>query len=355
MLKLLRNNKELITVVLAGSLVGIFGVYLSYMGNPRNSGICISCFMENLAGSLGLHGNTRMQYIRPEILGFVLGGFAAAYAAKEFRSEGGSSPIIRFIGGALLIVGCSIFLGCPIKMSLRLSAGDLTALAGLVGLVFGVWAGYAFLRRGFNLGDATPLPALNGLVTPLVMAGLFALLLIGPAFIYFSDKGPAAQKAPLMLSLGAGLVVGGLSQRSRFCVTGGIGNFIVSGDRSLLYGVVSMLAFGFLASLAFGQFTAGFEGQPGSHTAYLWSFLGMTLVGVTSILIGGCPFRQLILAGQGSADAGAAVLGMVAGGALVQNWGISSTSMGPTVVGQAATLLGLAFVLILGVAMRVRD
>jgi hypothetical protein len=81
----------------------------------------------------------------------------------------------------------------------------------------------------------------------------------------------------------------------------------------------------------------------------------MALVGVTSIMIGGCPFRQLILAGQGSADAGASVFGMIAGGAIVQSWGITSSNSGPTHIGQISTLLGLAFLLALGVMMRVRD
>ena len=116
-----------------------------------------------------------------------------------------------------------------------------------------------------------------------------------------------------------------------------------------------MFAAAFFTSWYKGFFAPGFEGQPGSHLAYGWSFLGMALVGVTSIMIGGCPFRQLILAGQGSADAGASVFGMIAGGAIVQSWGITSSNSGPTHIGQISTLLGLAFVLALGVIMRVRD
>ncbi|MBI5696636.1 MAG: YedE-related selenium metabolism membrane protein [Nitrospirae bacterium] len=351
----LKQHKEILTVILAGAVIGGLGMWLAYMGNPRNSGICVSCFMENLAGAMGLHGNARMQYIRPELAGFVLGGTAAAFLAREFRSEGGSSPLIRFMAGALLIVGCSVFLGCPIKMSLRVSAGDLTALAGVGGLVFGIWLGYVFLRRGFYLGDSVSMPRFNGLVIPLLMAGLLGLLLIRPEFLYISDKGPAAQRAPILISLGVGLLAGFLAQRSRFCVTGGIGNFMVSGDKGLLSGVISMIAFAFLVSLMLGQFSPGVEGQPGSHLSYGWSFAGMALVGLTSILIGGCPFRQLVLAGQGSTDAGAAVLGMVAGGALVQSWGLTSSNLGPTNAGEVATLLGLAFVLILGIVMRVRD
>lgn len=355
MSKFFKDNKEFLTVLVTGSLLGALGVYLAYSGNPRNSGICISCFMENLSGSLGLHANNRMQYIRPELIGFVLGGTVAAMAAREFRSEGGSSPLIRFMAGMLLIVGCSIFLGCPIKMSLRLSAGDFTALAGAGGLVVGIWLGYVFLRRGFYLGEASPMPLVNGLVVPVIMAVLLGALIIRPGFISLSSTGPGAMRAPILLSLGAGLLLGYLAQRSRFCVTGGIGNFVVSGDRSLLWGVVSMLVFGFGVSYLLGQFSPGIEGQPGSHMDYGWSFLGMALVGVTSILIGGCPFRQLILASQGSADAGAAVLGMVAGGAIVQGWGITSSNMGASHTGEVATLAGLAGILALGIIMRVRD
>jgi len=349
------SSKEQIVVLVTGGLMGALGVYLAYAGNPANSGICISCFMENLAGSFGLHGNVRMEYIRPELVGFVLGGTVSAFAFGEFRSEGGSSPIIRFIFGVLLIVGCSIFLGCPIKMSLRLSAGDLTALAGVAGLVFGVWIGFVFLRRGFYLGEAKPMPRINGLVVPIIMVALLVAIIAKPTFLYSSVKGPGAMRAPLLLALGAGLLIGFLAQRSRFCVTGGIGNYVVSRDKGLLWGLISMLVFAFLVSWLVGGFHAGVNGQPGSHLAYGWSFLGMTLVGVASIMIGGCPFRQLILAGQGSADAGAAVLGMVVGGGIVQSWGITSTSMGATRTGMLATLGGLVLVLIVGLVMRERD
>ena len=355
MFKFPRVNKEIVTVMVAGIVMGTLGVYLAYMGNPRNSGICISCFMENLAGALNLHGNARMQYIRPELIGFVIGGTMAATLSREFKVEGGSSFFVRFLAGVLLILGCSIFMGCPIKMELRFAAGDLTVLSGVAGLIFGIWLGYLFLKRGFYLGEANPMPLINGLMTPLLMVLFLVLLLSKPNFISTSLTGPGAQKAPLLISLGSGLLIGYLAQRSRFCVTGGIGNFIVSGDKTLLSGLVTMLIFSVMASLYLGQFHFGIEGQPGSHLSYGWSFLGMALVGITSIMIGGCPFRQLILASQGSADAGVTVLGMVAGGAVVQGWGITSSNLGPTHAGKMATLMGLTFILAVGLIMRQRD
>lgn len=48
----------------------------------------------------------------------------------------------------------------------------------------------------------------------------------------------------------------------------------------------------------------------------------MYAVGFAAVLAGGCPLRQLVLAGQGSSDAGVTVIGMFAGGALAHNFGL---------------------------------
>jgi hypothetical protein len=72
----------------------------------------------------------------------------------------------------------------------------------------------------------------------------------------------------------------------------------------------------------------------------------MGLVGWTSVLIGGCPFRQMVKAGEGDADAGLVVIGMLLGGALVQSWGIAATAAGVSTVGKVAVLAGFAFILV---------
>ena len=355
MIAFVKKHKEILIILAVGVVMGVSGECLGCLGNPKNSGICISCFMENLAGSLGLHDNVRMQYIRPELIGFIMGGTVSAFISKEFKPEGGSSPMLRFMAGVLLIVGCSVFLGCPIKMVLRLTNGDFTALAGVAGLVAGVWIGFQFLRRGFYLGDSSSMPFLNGLVIPAIFVALLVGLLFKPGFLHFSVTGPGAQAAHLKFSMTSGLVIGFLAQRSRFCVTGSIGNFLVSGDKKMISGLMAFAVTALGISLYKGFFVPGFEGQPGSHLAYGWSFMGMALVGVVSVMIGGCPFRQLILASQGSTDAGAAVLGMVAGGAVVQAWSITSTDMGPTIYGEVATLIGLSLVLGMGILLRARE
>ncbi len=351
----LHRNLDLLLVAATGLAIGGFGVWLSFLGNPRNAGICISCYMENLAGALNLHGNPRMEYVRPELIGFILGAALVAFLGREFRSEGGSSPVLRFLGGGILMVGCGVFMGCPIRMALRLGAGDFTAASGLVGLVAGVWLGFEFLKRGFYLGEAAPMPLINGLMLPLIAIGTLIAMLVKSPLLASSVSGPGAERAPFAIALGVGLAVGALAQRSRFCITGNIGNFLAARDWKIASGVFAMFGSAVIVSLLLGSFHPGIEAQPGSNLAYSWSFLGMGLVGVTSVMIGGCPFRQVVLASQGSADAAACVAGMLAGAALVQTWGIGSTNVGPTPAGKIAALASLAFVLIVGLVLRVRE
>ena len=79
-------------ILLTGVVVGIAALVLTAAGNPKNMGFCIACFERDIAGALGLHSASKVQYIRPEIIGIVLGSLLAALAAKEFRAKAGSSP-----------------------------------------------------------------------------------------------------------------------------------------------------------------------------------------------------------------------------------------------------------------------
>ena len=136
----------------AGGLVGVSAVLLTYLGNPANMGFCIACFLRDMAGSLGLHRAAPVQYLRPEIIGIVWGACIMALAKKDFSPRGGSSPLLRFLLGFGVMVGALVFLGCPLRMVLRLAGGDLNALVGLAGFVCGILAGVFFLKKGFSLG-----------------------------------------------------------------------------------------------------------------------------------------------------------------------------------------------------------
>lgn len=342
-------------IILSGLSLGLLGVLLSVWGNPENSGICISCFMENSAGALGLHGNVRLQYLRPELPGFVLGAVASAMFAREFRPRGGNSPLLRLFSGIFLIVGCAIFVGCPIKMVLRLAAGDLTAVAATAGLAAGVWIGLQLLARGVDLGGQSDANPLNGYLVPSLFLLLLIFVLVPPAFVIASTEGSSAQHAPRLISLGCGILIGALAQRSRFCITGSVRDILIMGRRApQLAGLIAFLVSALLVSLSTGGFRLSLYGQPGAHLEQFWSFAGMLLVGWISVMLGGCPFRQLVKAGEGDADAGMAVAGMLLGGALVQSWGISASAAGVPLYGKVALLAGLAFAIIVSLLYRNR-
>ncbi|MBR0171581.1 MAG: YedE-related selenium metabolism membrane protein, partial [Lachnospiraceae bacterium] len=87
---------------IAGGLAGVVAAVLAILGNPRNMAFCIACFIRDTAGALKFHTAAPVQYIRPEIIGLIIGAFAIAIATKEFKVTAGSSPLIRFVLGVVI-------------------------------------------------------------------------------------------------------------------------------------------------------------------------------------------------------------------------------------------------------------
>ena len=351
-------------IVLVGALLGLGGALLHYLGNPANMGICVACFERDIAGALGLHRAGVVQYLRPEIPAFCLGAFIAALLSGEFRARAGSASLVHFVLGAFATIGALVFLGCPWRALFRLAAGDLNAVVGMVGLSLGVGIGVLFLRKGYTLGRNHETRAFAGLVFPLLMVGLVVLCLVQPSFLAVSTRGPGAMHAAVGVSLGIGLAVGILAQRSRFCTMAAIRDVFMMRNLHLLSGVAVLVATALVANLVLGQFGFGLTRQPIAHSNHLWNFLGMVLCGLCFAMAGGCPGRQLFLAGEGRVDSGIFVLGMVVGGGLAHNFlltagpdkvveGVLKVG-GPGPNGQIAVVAGILFCLVLGFTMRER-
>lgn len=344
------KQKNRILVILTGIIIGIAAIVLVKFGNPGNMGFCIACFIRDTAGALGVHRAPVVQYIRPEIIGLVIGALVMSLIGKEFAPRGGSSPALRFVLGICVMIGALVFLGCPLRMMLRIGGGDLNAVVGLVGFIFGILIGIFFLNKGFSLKRSYKFSVAEGLAFPAIVLGLLALLIAAPAFIFFSKEGPGSMAAPIAMALAFGLIVGIFAQKTRFCTVAGIRDTIMFKDPHMLFGFVAVIVTVIVGSLIVGSFNLGFDLQPVAHSDGLWNFLGLSLVGFASVLLGGCPLRQLILAGEGNTDSVVTIIGLFVGAAICHNFGLASSPTGPTQNGQIATIICFVVVLVIAIS-----
>ena len=343
-------------IVATGLVIGILAVTLQKLGNPPNMGICVACFERDLVGALGLHRADIVQYARPEIFGLVLGAFIAALAFGEFRPRGGSSPIARFFLGTIVAVGALVFLGCPWRALLRLAGGDWNAIFGLAGLICGVGVGTFFFRIDYSLGRNHVGVKGLGLIFPLFMLALLIIRIAFPPIegeaqndlLFYSLKGPGSMHASLAVSLVFALLIGFVAQRSRFCTIGAFRDLILFRQVHLFLGIIGFLAAAFVGNLIYGQFNPGFENQPIAHSQSLWNFMGLFSAGLACVLAGGCPGRQLFMAGEGDGDAACFALGLMAGAAMAHNWKMASSGAGIGAHGMAAVVAGLIITLFIG-------
>jgi len=348
-----------IGIIFVGAFIGVVAAILQHEGNPVNMGFCVACFERDIAGALGLHRAGVVQYLRPEILGFVLGSFIAALMFKEFRARTGSAPMIRFILGFFAMIGALVFLGCPWRALIRLGGGDGNAVLGIAGLTAGVFIGTLFIRNGYNLGRSRKAYPAVGLAMPAVVSGLLFFVFYNPnlssGVVFESTTGPGAKYAPVALSLVIALAVGFMAQRSRFCTVAGIRDTILIRDYHLLLGVIALVGAIFITNLALDQFEPIFHDPDPKFVAHdegVWNFTGMLLAGLAFVLAGGCPGRQLILAGEGDADASMFVFGMVAGAAFAHNFVTAATPNGISDGTEVAVAIGLIVCILIGLTMR---
>ena len=146
------------------------------------------------------------------------------------------------------------------------------------------------------------------------------------------------------------LMIGVLAQRSRLCMVGGIRDAVLFRDFRLISAFAATILAVLIGNLALQKFTPGFTDQPIAHTEWLWNLLGMVLVGWGSVLLGGCPLRQLILAGEGNTDSAVTVTGFIVGAAISHNFGLASSGAGiGTGPVAAAVAVGFAVLAVISV------
>lgn len=345
--------------IISGAVLGIVAAFLAYAGNPANMGICAACFLRDTSGALGFHSVQTLQYLRPELIGLVLGGFLASlFWTKEFAPKNSTATFSSFFLGVFAMIGALVFLGCPWRAFLRLGGGDMTAIAGFLGLAAGVGIGLFFKKNGYKVDESASvsknigfLPVIFSVL--LLLALVFGLKIGENGALFSSVKGPAAQHAALVISLIGGLVVGVFMQKSKFCSVGAFAR-AYKGDFSMFWGVVAIIAFASIANLALGQYKFGFEAQPIAHNDFVWNFLGMVLAGLCFSLSEGCPGKHLVQMGTGNLHSGIFVIGMMAGAGFAHNFLLASSPAGITPYAPWAVGLGFVFAVYVGVLNRAK-
>ena len=177
----------------------------------------------------------------------------------------------------------------------------------MIGFVLGVATGVLALKKGFSLGRAYVTNKESGYVLPAIVVGIL-ILSLATSLLKESQTGPGSMHAPVIIALVGGLIFGAFAQKSRMCFAGSIRDVILMKNFDLFSVIAGLFVVMLIFNIATGRFVLGFN-TPGiiAHSDHLWNILGMYVVGFAAVLAGGCPLRQLILAGQGSSDAAVTV------------------------------------------------
>lgn len=331
--------------------VGAAAAFLVLSGNPGHMGICGACFLRDAAGAFGLLKGPA--YLRPEVAGLILGAFLWVLARGRFAARSGSHAAGRFAMGLTMGIAAMVFLACPFRTLQRLGGGDANAWLALPGLLAGVGAAVLLERRGYHVGKTAPVAWPVGMLAPL--AAVIALGLFWKGGVLAGPGPGEAGKPPHALwtvSLSVALAIGAAFSASGFCVISAVRQVFNPG-KAMLLAALALIA-GYAAALGLGgKLQPGFA-QPLVHGDWLWNALALALLGLTGALAGGCPVRQMVMAGEGNGDAAVTAFGILAGGTLAHNLGMVSVPSGPDVLGGAthygkiAVCAGLLFWLAYG-------
>ena len=182
-------------------------------------------------------------------------------------------PMIRFVLGMIIMIGSLLFLGCPLRMVIRMSAGDLNAYVALVGFVLGIVTGTVALKKGFSLGRAHETNKMSGVVLPALMVGVLILILMGSKLLISSESGPGSMHAPVIIALIGGLIFGAVAQKSRMCFAGSIRDIVLMKNFDLFTVIAGLFVVMLIFNIATGNFAFSFTGKPVAHAQHILSLI----------------------------------------------------------------------------------
>jgi hypothetical protein len=142
---------------------------------------------------------------------------------------------------------------------------------------------------------------------------------------------------PAIATLAFGILLGYLGQRSSMCFCGGIRDYYLMKDTWLVKGLLGFIGGALVGSIIFNVIgmlplfpwiiTKGLTAIPGDAAGslgfgahFIVTIIGGFGVGFLSIVQGGCPFRNYIMAGEGNQTAIAYLVGLAVGAIVFHQW-----------------------------------
>lgn len=87
------ETKERVILVVCGVVAAAVAIMLASSGNPGNMAICIACFVRDTAGAMKLQTNETVQYLRPEIIGIIVGACVYGFCKQGIQGHGWLFPL----------------------------------------------------------------------------------------------------------------------------------------------------------------------------------------------------------------------------------------------------------------------
>jgi len=298
-------------------ILGVLNIVLFAINSPWGATGGINNLGENLYGFLGLSAFGGAIPVSSSIFAMlcvmiVIGSFSGALFSKEFalRVPPKGEMVKGFIGGGLMAIGATVGIGCTIGSFFSgvpaLSGGALIFTIGLFGgviiaLKYLMWEMEKFPKLSSGK-SYTWLAAKPGAGKIQVYVGWVVITLVMILAWSYSPQNPI-----MVWFIIIGLLMGLISQRSRFCIVKAFRDPFMTGESNGSTGVMAGMVvtlFGFTAIKYFG-IGIGDPGIRAQEMTWVFShFWGKAIVGgfvfgIGMTIAGGCAVGTLWRVGEG--------------------------------------------------------
>lgn len=234
---------------------------------------------------------------------FLFGALAFALLTKQFSFQLPSkfNFIWAMVGGILMGLGATIAGGCTIGgLYAPIAIGAPTGFVMFMGTVVGAFFGYKWqmnlmmLQWGRSQIKAITLSENSAKYLGFL---LLVILLFWASSWYVSEQRALSHRAIIII---VGVCLGGLMQRSQFCMSSAIRSPIIGGSHQMTFALMVLLVLStFFCGLVIHLFQIDVIAAVPA-TFWLGSLLGGLIFGVGMIFGGGCGTGSLWRAAQGS-------------------------------------------------------